>query len=349
MKNAKKLLVLLMTAALVLALAACGGGASSAAPAASEAAAESTAPAEAGSDAGSTAPAGGLRAALVLDGPIDDGGWNADCYSGMEQARDELGFEITVSENLAAADFVSAFREYAAEGYDLIVAPGNQFQDAVEQIYEEFPDSHFAGINFTLTADNVTSMSFNNVQAGFLAGAFAGLFTQTDSAGYIGGTEIQPTTDSMRGMEQGLAYVNEAAQFTSSMTGSWDDVAKGKELGTSQITTANVDVIFSFAGACNTGIVEAAKEKGTWVIVEPMDILETDPDAICGSVLMSNGALIMFAANLVVDGEPGQAMVGDIANGVVGFGTFNDAVSEDIVKELGQICQDIVDGTITME
>ena len=348
MKTTKRLIASALAAMMVFALAACGGGAASSAPPASKA--DSAAAGTAAESASAPVETGkSLKAALVLDGPIDDGGWNADCYAGMEQARDELGFEISVSENVAAADLVSAFREYAAEGYSLIVAPGNQFQDAVEQIYEEFPDSHFAGINFSFTADNVTSMSFNNVQAGFLAGAFAGLFTETDSVGYIGGTEIQPTTDSMRGMEQGLKYVNEGAKFTSSMTGSWDDVAKGKELATSQISTANVDVIFSFAGACNTGIVEAAKEKGTWVVVEPMDILETDPGAICGSVLMSNGALIMFAAQLVVDGETGQAMIGDISNGVVGYGQFNEAVPADTVAELEQICQDIVNGVITME
>lgn len=345
MKKSKKCMAMALSCALAFALAGCGGASSSS----SAAPAASTAASSAVGGESKAAPEGGLKAALVLDGPIDDGGWNADCYTGMEQAREELGYEISVSENVAAADFVSAFREYAADGYNLIVAPGNQFQDAVQQIYEEFPDSHFAGINFSFTADNVTSMSFNNVQAGFLAGAFAGLFTETNSVGYIGGTEIQPTTDSMRGMEQGLAYVNEAGKFTSSMTGSWDDVAKGKELATSQISTANVDVIFSFAGACNTGIVEAAKEKGTWVIVEPMDIMASDPGAICGSVLMSNGALIMFAANLVADGEPGQAMIGDIANGVVGFGQFGETVPAEVVTELEQICQDIVDGTITME
>ncbi len=80
-----------------------------------------------------------------------------------------------------------------------------------------------------------------------------------------------------------------------------------------------------------------------------MDILETEPDAICGSVLMSNGALIMFAANLVANGEPGQAMVGDIANGVVGFGSFGSMVSVEIVDQLAQISQDIVDGAITIE
>jgi basic membrane protein A len=266
----------------------------------------------------------------------------------MLQARDELGFSVSVSENLAAADFVSAFREYAAEGYDLIVAPGNQFQDAVEQIYEEFPNSHFAGINFSFNAKNVTSMGFNNVQAGFLAGALAGLFTKSGSCGYIGGTEIQPTTDSSQGMKLGIEYVNKGAKFVSSMTGSWDDVAKGKELGISQITTANVDVIFSFAGACNTGIIQAAKEKGVWVIVEPMDILDTDPGAICGSVLMSNGALIMFAANVVVKGESGQAMIGDISNGVIGLGKLNDAVEPGIRSALDTITKDLAAGKINL-
>lgn len=51
-----------------------------------------------------------------------------------------------------------------------------------------------------------TALNFNNVQAGFLAGAMAALLTQTGSVGYIGGDEI------------------------SSTIGAWDDPAKAQAL-----------------------------------------------------------------------------------------------------------------------
>lgn len=145
-----------------------------------------------------------LKMALLLDSPIDDGGWNADCHAGLTQARDILGYTIAAEENLAPQDFEAAFRRYAGEGYQLIIAPGGQYESAVAAVYRDYPGSHFAGINFTLTVANVTALNFNNVQAGFLAGAMAGLLTQTGSVGYIGGDEIPSTIDALRGMGQGV-------------------------------------------------------------------------------------------------------------------------------------------------
>lgn len=329
----KRLFALFLALVMTLSLAACGSG----------------------SDTGnSKSPEGNgdasLKAAMILDGPIDDGGWNADCYNGMVQCQDQLGFEITVSENVAQSDFVSATREYAAAGYDLVVLPGNQFQDAVTELYEDFPEVHFAGINFDFTADNVSSMSFNNLQAGFMAGAFAALMSENDSVGYIGGTEIQSIVDAQTGFEQGAKYITPDISTVSSMTGSWSDVAKGKELALAQISTSNVDVIFGFASACNTGMIAACKEKGTKYIAEPLDILDTEPGVVCGSVVMKNSELILTIAEMVSYGvTSGQSIVGDVSNSILTYGAFGEEVSQEVQDQLTEVVNGLKDGSITVK
>lgn len=317
----KKLTALLLALAMVLALAACGSGDG----------AGTASPPVGGED-----PAGDgktLKAALVLDGPIDDGGWNADCFNGLVRCQDELGYEIAYSENVAQSDYVSAAREYAAI-----------------EIHEDFPGVHFAGINFSYTASNVSSMAFNDLQSGFMAGAFAALMSETGAVGYIGGTEIQSIVDCETGFMQGAKYVNPDIVAVSSMTGSWSDVAKGKELALAQISTSNVDVIFGFASACNTGMIAACKEKGIKYIAEPLDILDSEPGVIMGSVLEMNSELIVTIAEMVSQGvTEGQSIVGDISNGILAFGAFADQVPAEVQTRLQEICAGLVDGSIPVE
>lgn len=331
----KKITALLLALAMLFTLAACGSETTTGSPS------DSGAPAEEG---------GSLKVALVLDGPIDDGGWNADCYNGLVRCQDELGYEIAYSENVAQSDYVSAAREYAAAGYDLVILPGNQFQDAAIEIHEEFPDVHFAGINFTYTAANVSSLKFDDLQSGFMAGAFAALMSQTGAVGYIGGTEIQSIVDCEAGFMQGAKYINPDITAVSSMTGSWSDVAKGKELALAQISTSNVDVIFGFASACNSGMIAACKEQGRMYIAEPLDILDTEPGVIVGSVLEMNSELIVTIAEMVAQGvTEGQSIVGDLSNGILAFGAFGDEVSQEVQTQLEEICAGLVDGSITVE
>ena len=73
----KKLTALFLALAMSLSLVACSnGGGGSATPTPQN----SGAPNE---------PDKKLKPALVLDGPIDDGGWNADCYNGLVRCQDE--------------------------------------------------------------------------------------------------------------------------------------------------------------------------------------------------------------------------------------------------------------------
>src|SRR5215212_6365508 len=64
-----------------------------------------------------------VRIALVMEQPLEDGGWN----SGWKRAGDELkrqvpGTEVTFVPNTAAgADSQRAFRTLATQGYDLVV------------------------------------------------------------------------------------------------------------------------------------------------------------------------------------------------------------------------------------
>ncbi|OUC09686.1 hypothetical protein RY27_01340, partial [Litorilinea aerophila] len=93
--------------------------------------------------------------ALVLIGPKDDNSWAEAAYNAL-QVQAEQGARTAYSESVADADVARVMREYAEEGFDIIIAHSFSYQDAVFEVAEEYPNVNFAwagGIN--RTAPNV--------------------------------------------------------------------------------------------------------------------------------------------------------------------------------------------------
>jgi basic membrane protein A len=80
-----------------------------------------------------------LRVALVLPDVITDLSWNAVAYQGLEAASKELGFEFTYQERVADADVERVLRDYAEQGYDIILAESFNYQDATVRVAQDYP------------------------------------------------------------------------------------------------------------------------------------------------------------------------------------------------------------------
>jgi basic membrane protein A len=290
------------------------------------------------------------KIALVINGPVSDGGWNSNAWKGLEMAKEKYGCEIAVSENVKQADYESAFREYANQGYDLIVANGFEFTDAIKTVALEFPDVKFAIINGGYSANNISSLVFDQYLCGYLAGSLAGYMTKTNAIGFVGGQEIPSIVDALEGLKGGLAKANPNAKVVSTMADSWEDMVKGKEIALSQITSANVDIMFSVASSVDTGVIDGAKEKGKYVIGQPNDKLDSAPGTVIASVLSSTPDLVMLAASDVATGQfKGEPFLGNLENGVIKLGRFGKEVPQDIVDKMNQLVEDIKSGKVKIK
>lgn len=304
-------------------------------------------------DGGDKAPANDSKLqkmALVINGPVSDGGWNSNAWKGLELAKEKYGTEIAVSENVKQSDYEAAFREYANQGYDLIIANGFEFSDAVKAVAADYPDTKFAVINGSFVADNVASLNFDNYVVAYLAGALAGYMTQTNVIGFVGGQEIPPIMDGLNGIKAGLAYVNPNAKVVSTMADSWDDMVKGKEIAISQITSANADILYSVASAVDTGVMDGAKEKGKYFIGQPNDKLDLAPGTVIASVILSTPDLVMLAADATANGTfKGDYVYGDLNNGVHALGRMGKEVPQDIQDKMLQLVEDIKSGKVKIK
>src|SRR4051812_18137651 len=133
-----------------------------------------------------------FRVALLTPGPISDQSWNGGAYQGLLRVRDSLGASISHIQTKTPAEFEEQFRQYGAQGYDLVIGHGFEFQDAAKRVGPDFPRTVYVTTSGTSYGGNVAGIEFAFADASYLAGLLAGTITRTDTIGVIGGTELPP-------------------------------------------------------------------------------------------------------------------------------------------------------------
>ena len=244
-----------------------------------------------------------FKVALLTPGPISDQSWNGGAYEGLTRIRDSLGAKISHIQTKTPAEFDENFRQYGAQGYNLVFGHGFEFQDAALRVAPEFPRTIYITTSGTSTAKNVAGMEFAFEEASYLAGMMAGAITKTGVIGIIGGTELPPVRRSFAAFRLGVRATNPKARTIVSYIGNWDDVSAGKEQAVAQITQ-KADIIFQNADAAGLGVFQAAKEsKGVRVIGSNSNQNDVAPDVTIGSVVIDLPRAFLAVAREVKDGK----------------------------------------------
>lgn len=251
-------------------------------------------------------PAGGgdktFRVALLTPGPISDQSWNGGAYRGLERIRDSLGASISHIETKTPAEFEENFRQYGAQGYDLVFGHGFEFQDAAVRVAPEYPKTIFITTSGNRTGPNVAGIEFAFEDASYQAGMLAGAMTKSGVIGVIGGTELPPVKTSFQAFEAGAKAVNPRVRVLTSYIGNWDDVSAAKEQALAQIGQ-KADVIFQNADQAGLGVFQAAKERqGVYVIGSNSDQNAVAPEVTLGSVVIDLPHAFLSVAREVKDG-----------------------------------------------
>jgi basic membrane lipoprotein Med (substrate-binding protein (PBP1-ABC) superfamily) len=259
----------LFHAAPALALAACAGGSDA-------------------RDSASTPATGSphFRVALLTPGPISDQSWNGGAYQGLLRIRDSLGATVSHIQTKTPAEFEEQFRQYGAQGYDLVFGHGFEFQDAAKRVGPDFPKTIYVTTSGSTSGTNVAGIEFAFADASYLAGMVAGTMTKTNVLGVIGGTELPPVKESFTAFAKGAKAVNPNVSVLTSYVGNWDDVSAGKEQALAQIGR-NADIIFQNADAAGLGVFQAAREtKKALVIGSNSNQNAVAPEVTIGSVVI---------------------------------------------------------------
>ena len=227
-----------------------------------------------------------LKVALLTPGPISDQSWNGGAYQGLLAIRDSLGASISHIQTKTPAEFEENFRQYGAQGYDLVFGHGFEFQDAALRVGPEYPKTIYVATSGNRTGPNVAGMVFGFEDPSYLAGIVAGSMTKSGVIGVIGGTELPPVKSSFAAFERGVRSVNPQARILTSYIGNWDDATAGKEQALAQISRG-ADFIFQNADAAGLGVFQAARDrKGVYVFGSNSNQNGVAPDVVIGSVVI---------------------------------------------------------------
>lgn len=279
---------------------------------------------------------GGLKVALCVTGAVNDMGWCQSAYEGLLLVQKDLGCEIAYTENVAAADMVAAFTDYAANGYDVIIGHGFQFGDPALEVGALYPDVKFICIEADASADNVASYVMKCEEAGYLEGMLAASLTQTGKLGFIGPIQGASLIKVVNGYEDGAKSINPDIEVQTAWTGSFTDTALAKEAATAMIENG-ADIIGHCANECGTGAINAAAEAGIYATGDSYDQYELAPDTILTSAIYNVPQLIKAAIQDIIDDKfEGTIKEMGMAEGIVELAPYHDleSVIPDDVKAL---------------
>jgi basic membrane protein A len=288
--------------------------------------------------------------ALLLPGPINDMGWNASAYGGLQLIEETYGADISYAESVGQSDMEEVFRSYASIGYDLIFGHGSQFTDAAIAVAAEFPDTMFVLINGNApTEPNLACVQVADEQQGFLMGAFAALMTESGTVGVIGGLEIPPITNAVNGFIAGAQYINPEVEVLSGMTGSFDDVNAAKETALAYIDNG-ADYVAAIANQAGLGSIEACEDQGVYAIGANQDQFDISPSSVVVSVMKEVPIAFDFAYKTFVDGNLNAEVYRlGVKEGVVFFSSyhdFEDFVPQEVKDRMDEVIAELSAGNI---
>ena len=129
--------------------------------------------------------------ALIYDlGGKFDKSFNEAAYAGATRWVEETGGTYKELEMQSEAQREQALRRLAETGANPIVMTGFAFGDVLNKIAPDYPDTRFAIIDMVVDQPNVQSVVFTEEEGSYLAGVMAGMASQTDIIGFIGGTYV---------------------------------------------------------------------------------------------------------------------------------------------------------------
>jgi len=231
------------------------------------------------------------RVALVMPGVVTDQSWNQFAYEGLMAAKNECDLEVAYSEKVSQDEQVEVFRQYALEGYDIIIGHGGEYAVSIKQVAGEFPNIEFGNSNGFEKAPNLSNYIVSFAHMGYVSGCLAGMMTKTGKVAEISAMPLPIVKQGEEAFKRGVKYVNPSAKVTFVTTGSWEDVTKAREAALALIADGH-DVLTYHLDTAEVGVISACEDKGVYAIGTYRDVSEMAPKAVIGSALGSPATLV---------------------------------------------------------
>ena len=167
---------------------------------------------------------------IIATGGLGDKSFNDISYAGVKRAKEELGIDFDYVEPAAIAEYEGYQRDFAKTGdYELIICIGFDQLAALNITAREYPNQNFVLVDEIVNETNVASLLFKTNESSFLIGVAAGMLTETDKVGFVGGMDITLIRDFYTGYKAGAEWANPNVTVRDLVfVGDWADPTTGK-------------------------------------------------------------------------------------------------------------------------
>ena len=242
-----------------------------------------------------------FRVGLLTPGSINDGGWNALAWEGVQRIKSELGAEISHQETKTPAEMTEGFRAFGAKGFDVAFGHGFEYQEPAKQAGTQYPQTIFITTSGNTVTQNVSPMRFQIEEATYLLGVIAARESKTGKAGLVGGIKLPSIDSTFVAFKAGAHSVNPNFEVRESYIGNFDDLGAAKIAALSLIN-AGCDFVFHQANEAGRGVFEACSERKVRCFGSNKNQNDLAPDVIVASAVLDVPEAFVQTAKKVKDG-----------------------------------------------
>jgi len=292
---------------------------------------------------------------VVMPSAINDLAFSQSMYDALISVQKDMGgpdkFEIVYSENMFVVDdAAAAIRDYATQGYNLVIAHGSQYGSSLQEIAPDFPNTSFAwGTTVdTFGQPNIFAYEAASQEGGYVNGVLAATLSTSNVIGVVGPIETGDAKLYVDGFKAGVAATNPDVQVNVNYIGSFSDVALASEAATTHIS-AGADVLTGTAQMVVGAIGKAEEANALWFGTQSNQS-SLAPSIVVASQVYHWEVMLKEMIGLIEKGTlGGQSFTANLANGgeVIEFNS-GYALPADAKALADSTIKGITDGSITI-
>lgn len=290
---------------------------------------------------------------------VGDLSFNWMAYQGLVRAESDLGVAGSVYTPTGPLDYGPMLQQCVDDGNQLCIAVGFTMADATWTAADDNPGVNFAIVDVTWDSypTNLRGMGFAQEQIGYLAGTLAGLMTESDVAGAVGGMQIAPVEAFLEPYGYGAGCANPEVTVIITYTGTFTDAELGALVAQAQMGQG-ADVVFGVGGLTGNGAILTATQSGAWGIGVDADQWLTlfgsgtvpgSEKLLTSAMKRVDNAVYDTIADAAGDAFTAGTVLYDLAVDGVGLAPFHEAdaaVPQPVRDALEAVRQGIVDGSV---
>lgn len=269
---------------------------------------------------------------VLSDVGLGDQSFSDAAMRGMGQLRETGEWYVDYRELEETKTYEAGFEQLVAAGHDVIIGLGFACQEDLEKVAANHPDQQFALIDAVSTLPNVMSVTFEEVEGSALAGAVAGLETETGKIGFVGGVDNELIQKFSTGFLLGAKAVNADVELIVDYANDFASPEIGEQLAEKQIE-AGADVLYAAAGLTGVGVLQTAQANGVKAIGVDSDQSMIAPDAVITSMLKQVDLAIVAIADNVQEEAFSEHLTLGLEEGGVGLAALRRVQWSDEERE----------------